>query len=142
MTTTYGCDDDRTTSTLRDEAVDCTAGPIFFHHTVHNTMGSPLRPMQSKTTKTMYPYTTTAARSFLRDHGSTGRKKPYGIIMFCVRGHNASRSQGRRATDRRRGSGDPGPRRETSVVRHVGSRVNENDSDFPQTSTRSVSSGT
>lgn len=45
---TYRCDDDRCARTLGYESINWTAGPIFFHHTVHNTMGSPLRPTQSK----------------------------------------------------------------------------------------------
>lgn len=40
-TTTYRRDDDRINAgTLGDEGVNWTAGPILFHHTVHNTMGS------------------------------------------------------------------------------------------------------
>lgn len=39
MAMTYRRDDDRADAgALRDESVDCTAGPVLFYHTVHNTM--------------------------------------------------------------------------------------------------------
>jgi len=47
---TYRRDDDWITGTLRDEGVNWTAGPIFFYHTVHNTIGSSLRPTQTNKT--------------------------------------------------------------------------------------------